>query len=118
MSHLVCTDTVAWTSSVRAAEAVCLEELTARVARERLLRAARGRYQEALARGQASWAGSDLRGQARAYAGRYARSRRSLLARAGLTTMIVCRRRVLAVVRPCEIRDQAYLLTDRTACVL
>lgn len=43
--------------------------------------ASRGRYQFALVEGRARWSGSDLRGRAREYAGRYARSRRALLAR-------------------------------------
>ena len=49
---------------------------------------ARGTYQDDLLTGRARWSGSDLRGNARRYASRYAGSRRNLLARlvaAGLT---------------------------------
>ena len=46
-----------------------------------LTRYARGSYQTDLLTGRARWSGSDLRGRAKKWSGRYARSRRALLAR-------------------------------------
>src|SRR5260370_6975761 len=46
-----------------------------------VFRLARGSYQEGLLGGRASWAGSDLRGRGREYAGRYTKSRHSLARR-------------------------------------
>lgn len=47
----------------------------------RALACARGSYQRALLNGKARWSGSDLKGLARRYGGRYAASRAALIAR-------------------------------------
>lgn len=46
-----------------------------------MIGAARGSYQRALLTGEETWSGSSLRGKAGRYAGRYARSRSSLVER-------------------------------------
>ncbi len=53
---------------------------------------ARGSYQESLVEGRSRWSGADLSGAARKYLGRYADSRRALLAKcreAGLEARLV-----------------------------
>jgi hypothetical protein len=47
----------------------------------RAIALARGSYQVELALGARAWSGADLAGRAKDYAGRYAASRRNLLAR-------------------------------------
>jgi hypothetical protein len=51
-------------------------------ARQAARQAARGTYQKGLVAGQQSWAGSDLKGRAGQYAGRYAKTRAALIKRA------------------------------------
>ena len=46
-----------------------------------MLKHARGTYQRDLLEGRARWSGSDLRGKARQYGGRYATSRGNLATR-------------------------------------
>ena len=46
-----------------------------------MLKQARGTYQRDLLEGRARWSGSDLRGKARQYGGRYATSRANLATR-------------------------------------
>jgi len=48
---------------------------------EKALGLCRGRYQRALVQGEQNWSGSDLRGKASKYGGRYAASRAALLER-------------------------------------
>lgn len=54
----------------------------AQAARKALRRAVRGNYQERLLTGQQNWSGSDLRGRAAKWGGKYAQSRYGLCARA------------------------------------
>jgi hypothetical protein len=54
----------------------------AKAARKALRRAVRGNYQERLLTGQQNWSGSDLRGRAAKWGGKYAQSRYKLCARA------------------------------------
>lgn len=49
--------------------------------RQAALKLARGSYQRALIYGTESWSGSTLRGKAREYGARYAKSRRALIER-------------------------------------
>lgn len=48
---------------------------------DRAIALAKGNYQDSLLRGSEAWSGSTLRGKANQWAGRYAASRSSLLAR-------------------------------------
>lgn len=75
---------------------------------ETLTRYARGTYQQDLLTGRARWSGSDLRGTAKKFGGRYARSRRALLARlraAGINAES-------ALIRSASGRTMRVLLVD------
>jgi len=71
-------------------EAACLAELVSRSnstvfidgpARHLAVQSARGSYQRSLLTGGSNWSGSDLRGKANRYGGRYRASRDSLVRR-------------------------------------
>lgn len=58
-----------------------MTHFSAPTVRELALQQARGSYQDNLLRGYESWSGASLKGKAKKWSGRYARSRDSLIAR-------------------------------------